>query len=591
MDQHSNQNNHGLTDSDVDLIVARVLGNIEKTLRGNTGPVAIPPHVAALMATQQGTLVSKTQLGANAPGVGSTARGSAVGAPEGAASTNAIGGTSASILGNFANANMSPIGNPATSDGVFTSMEAAIAATFGAQKIYAKAASVKDRQRIIDAIRKAALDNKETLALLMFEESKLGRYPDKISKIELAATKTPGMEDLTTQAQSGDNGLTIEEMAPFGVIGAITPVTNPVETIISNGISMLAAGNGVVFNVHPSSKSSSAFALRLFHKAIVAAGAPENLISMVANPSLETVKILSESPKVAMLVGTGGPQLVKSLLMSGKKAIGAGAGNPPVIVDETADLALAAKAIVLGASFDNNLLCIAEKSVFVLNSIYNDLMYAFLKEPVYVLNHEELKKVMALTLVADITSDSKGASGSQVTESGPGVGQGFSRPVGKSCSFDGPTSKSYHVAKEWIGQDASAILAAIGIDKPSVRLLLCEVASDHPYVILEQMMPILPIVRVATFDEAVDLAVITEKGNRHTASIFSRNIDHMTQFARAVDTTIFVKNATTMAGVGFGGEGSATFTIAGPTGEGITSARTFTRVRRCVLAEGGFRIV
>lgn len=359
------------SDRDIDQIVSRVLDNIERALgtsQGQVGgheqvqrkgpltedrsrPVALPAHVAKLLSTSQGTLVSRTQLGSNAQ----------------ADSSAQAGGTESVSKGP-----MTPLTSQVplvAAEGVFERMEEAIAATYQAQRQYAKKATVKDRDRIVEAIRSTALANQALFARLMYEETGIGRESDKVLKVQLAASKTPGTEDLTTLAKSGDEGLMLEEMAPFGVIGAITPVTNPIETLINNGISMLAAGNGVVFNVHPSTKQCTAAALRLIHQAIVAAGAPENLMTMVAEPSLETLRVLSESPKVALLVGTGGSAMVKSLLSSGKKAIGAGAGNPPVIVDATADLALAAKAIVFGASFDNNLLCIAEKSVFALASI------------------------------------------------------------------------------------------------------------------------------------------------------------------------------------------------------------------------------
>jgi propionaldehyde dehydrogenase len=450
-------------------------------------------------------------------------------------------------------------------NGIFNSVEAAVEASYNAQTEFIANYKLEDRNRIIEAIRNEVLNNNEKIAQLVYEETGLGRYEDKVSKINLAALKTPGTEDIKTSAISGDNGLMIEEMAPFGVIGAVTPVTNPVETLINNSISMIAGGNSVVFNVHPSSKQCSAFAVQLINNAIIKANGPKNLVAMIQNPTIETVNELTKHPKIRMMVGTGGPSLVKSLLSSGKKTVGAGAGNPPVIVDETADIQLAAKGIIEGASFDNNILCIAEKEAFVVRAVADDLIYHMLQNGAYMLNRNELERVMNLTLVED---EVMGA---------------------KSCTM-GP-KKEYHVHKEWIGKDAAKILNAIGVNKPDVRLIICEVDSEHPYVTLEQMMPVMPIVRCENVDEAIKLAVKAERGNRHTASIFSQSVEHMTKFARAINTTIFVKNAPTLAGVGYKGEGSTTFTIAGPTGEGITSAKTFTRVRRCVLAEGGFRIV
>lgn len=450
--------------------------------------------------------------------------------------------------------------------GVFSDAESAILAAKTAYIEYTSKYRLEDRKKIVEAIRGVALRHLDELAHLVFDETKIGRLEDKKAKIYLAATKTPGTEDLVTTAISGDDGLTIEERAPFGVIGAVTPVTNPVETLINNAISMLAAGNSVVFNVHPSSKKSTAILIDLINKEIQAVGGPLNLLTMIENPTLDSLDVIMNCPHVSMLVGTGGPRMVQTLLKSGKKAIGAGAGNPPVIVDETADIELAARGIIEGASFDNNILCIAEKEVFVLESVYDDLIYHMLKNKAYFLSEAEVNKVKQITLTAHEVEAAKGCTSNQ-------------------------KQKEYHVAKEWVGKSATSILSAIGINKQDIDILIFEAQFSDPFVQLEQMMPVLPIVKVKTFDEAVDLAVKAEHGNRHTASIFSRDVNRMTQFARAIQTTVFVKNAATLAGVGHKGEGHTTFTIAGPTGEGITSAKTFTRIRRCTLAEGGFRIM
>ncbi|MDF2612302.1 MAG: Aldehyde Dehydrogenase [Clostridia bacterium] len=442
--------------------------------------------------------------------------------------------------------------------GLFDSMEEAIEAAFEAQKVYAGQFQLKDRERLIQKIRETAKANVTILAKMVREETNIGRYEDKIQKHLLVIEKTPGIECLKTEALSGDDGLTVIEHAPFGLIGAITPVTNPTETIINNVISMIAGGNAVVFNVHPSAKACCAYCVQMINKAIEEAGGPSNLATMVKEPSLETVKVLCENDKIKLLVGTGGMPMVRALLRSGKKVIGAGAGNPPVIVDETADIKRAAQQIFLGASFDNNLLCLAEKEVFVIESAATDLIYNLINEGAYLLNNEQLDKIMNLVLTYEET----------------------------------PKGKEYHVNKKWVGQDAGRMLEAIGVaGKLECKLLICEVTHNHPFVLIEQLMPVLPIVKCRHLDEAIEYALIAEHGNRHTASMFSRNIDHLTRFARAVETTIFVKNAATLAGVGFEGEGHSTMTIAGPTGEGITNAVSFTRQRRCTLADGGFRII
>lgn len=439
--------------------------------------------------------------------------------------------------------------------GLFDDMQEAVDAAFIAQKNFLKNFQVKDRQKIISAIRKVARENVEVMAKQIVEETKLGRYEDKILKNLLIIDKTPGPESLTTNAISGDHGLMIVEQAPYGLIGAVTPVTNPTETIINNVISMISGGNGVVFNVHPSAKKCCAFCVEMINKAIVESGGPENLVAMVKEPSLKTLDVLLESPKIRLMVGTGGMAMVRALLKSGKKVIGAGAGNPPVIVDETADIKRAAKEILKGASFDNNLLCLAEKEVFIVDSVADDLIYNMVSEGAFLLNNEQLEKIMDLVLTID-------------------------------------DKKEYHTSKQWVGRDAGLMLKNIGISgKEDVKLLICEVNADHPFVMLEQLMPVLPIVRCKNFDEAVHFAMVAERGNRHTASIFSTNVNNMTRFSREIETTIFVKNAATLAGVGFEGEGHTTMTIAGPTGEGITCPASFTRQRRCVLGDGGFRII
>lgn len=438
--------------------------------------------------------------------------------------------------------------------GVFDKMTDAVGAAFKAQKEYVTKFQLKDRTKLIQALRTELRKEVDTLARMTADETGLGRYEDKIHKITLVLDKTPGTECLKTEAISGDDGLTIVEHAPYGVIGSITPTTNPSETIINNVISMIAGGNSVVFNVHPSAKKVCAYAVQLINKIIENAGGPKNLATMVKEPTMDTVKELSSDSRIKLLVGTGGMPMVTSLLKSGKKVIGAGAGNPPVIVDKTANVKNAAKEIFKGASFDNNIICLAEKEVFVEKEVYSDFIYNMVECGAFLLNSTNLQKIMDLVLTKD--------------------------------------SDGYHISKSWVGKNAGKMLDAIGVSgKSDCRLLICEVEHNHPFVLLEQLMPVLPIVKCDNLDDAINYALVAEHGNRHTASMFSQNINNLTKFARAVETTIFVKNAATLAGLGFGGEGHTTMTIAGPTGEGITDAVSFTRQRRCVVGEGGFRII
>jgi propionaldehyde dehydrogenase len=432
-------------------------------------------------------------------------------------------------------------------DGVFPDMNSAIEAADQAAREYL-GHSMKARAKYIAAIREVVTrqENLEYMAKAAVEETGMGNVPDKIAKNRFAALLTPGVEDIVTEAWSGDDGLTTIETSPFGVIGAITPTTNPSETIINNSIGMLAAGNAVVFSPHPRAKQLSLWLVRELNAALAEAGAPKNLIVTVSEPSEENTKAMMEHKLIRMLVATGGPGIVRAVMSTGKKAIGAGAGNPPVVVDQTADLKKAAKCIVDGATFDNNLPCTAEKEVIAVGSIADLLRFHMIKEGAYELRDQALiDQLQALVM-------------------------------------DGKRPKT-----EWVGKDASVILAGIGIEAPpGTRLIIMETEFEHRFVQSELMMPILPIVRAKDVNEAIDLAYQAEHGFRHTAIIHSLDVNALTRMGRKMQTTIFVKNGPSYAGIGIGGEGYITFTIAGPTGEGLTSARSFCRRRRCVLAGG-----
>ena len=442
--------------------------------------------------------------------------------------------------------NVSVIDDARQYKGVFDSMSDALDAVSKAYKQY-RAYTIEQREKIIEKIREFTLNEAEEMAKLGVCETGMGRVSDKIIKHQLVANKTPGTEDLKPSVITGDAGLTLIEMAPFGVIGSITPSTNPSETVICNSIGMIAGGNAVVFNPHPNACKTANYAVDLVNRAILEAGGPENLVVSVYKPTMQSSNEMMQSPIVRMLVATGGPGVVKALLSSGKKAIGAGAGNPPVIVDETADIKKAAKDIIMGASFDNNLPCIAEKECFVVNSVADELIARMQEAGAYLIKGSQIDELVKIALVE---KDGK-----------------------------------YSINKNWVGKDAGKFLKKLGIDADT-RLIICETEALHPFVQVEMMMPILPIVRVADIDEAIEKAVAAEHGNRHSAHIHSKNVDHLTRFAREVETTIFVKNAPSYAGIGAGGEGYTTFTIAGPTGEGLTATHSFTRQRRCVMVDG-----
>lgn len=449
--------------------------------------------------------------------------------------------------------------------GIYPDLDEAIAAAQTAQE-QLSSLSLEKRGQLIQRMREAAMAHSPVLAEMAVRETGMGRVQDKIAKNRLAATKTPGVEDLTTDAWSGDHGLTIVEMAPFGVIGAITPSTNPAATVINNAIGMIAAGNSVVFNPHPSAKVTCCRTIEILNQAILEAGGPANLLTSVGTPDVTTAQALMRDRRIALLVATGGPVVVSAALSSGKKAVGAGAGNPPVVVDETADLAKAARDVTLGASLDNNLPCIAEKEIIAVDAVCDRLIVGMIKNGAVLLKDREVDDLCRVILT-----------------------ENEAEKAGSCSRVD--AHRRFGVQKRFIGKSASFILTEAGLQvSGDPRVIICEVDRCHPLVVHEQLMPVLPLVRVADVDEAIRLAVEVEGRNRHTAVMFSRNVDHMTALARAIKTTVFVKNGPSYAGIGLGGEGFTTFTIAGPTGEGLTSARTFTRRRRCTLVDA-FSIV
>ena len=437
----------------------------------------------------------------------------------------------------------------APGDGIFSNMDAAIGAAEEAQRALVDL-TLEKRREIIEAIRRVGVENAEEFSRRTLEETGMGNIPDKIQKHLIASRMTPGVEDLESIAWSGDHGLSVVEMAPWGVIGAITPSTHPIPTALNNAISIIASGNSVVFNPHPGAKRISAYGIRKINQGIMAAGGPPNLLTAVAEPTIETGQVLFTHPKIALLLITGGPGVVKAAMTSEKRVIAAGPGNPPVVVDETADLEKAARDITQGAVFDYNILCIAEKEILVVASVA-----------------DELKTQLKAQGTCELTS-------SQIEQ--------LTRIVFPKDERTGHPALN----RDLVGRSAMVLAEQIGlsVDK-STRLLIGETSFEHLFVQEEQMMPFLPIVRVPNVDRAIELAVEAEHGYGHTAIIHSKNVETLTKMGKRCNTAIYVKNGPSGAGLGVGGEGFTSFSIAGPTGEGITSARTFVRQRRCVMVD------
>jgi acyl-CoA reductase-like NAD-dependent aldehyde dehydrogenase len=437
---------------------------------------------------------------------------------------------------------------PAARKGIFPDVDTAVKAARKAFEQYDRT-PIEVRDRMIAAMRKATLDHVRELSDYAVAETGLGRADDKVRKNTLVATKTPGTEILRPLSYSGDNGLTVIERAPYGVFGAITPTTNPTETICNNAIGMLAGGNSVVFNTHPSAWRVCAWHVHLLNEAVVAAGGPENLICSVAEPTIESAQGLMKHPLTRILTVTGGPGVVKEAMNSGKRAIAAGPGNPPAVVDSTAHLDVAARGIIDGASIDNNIICTAEKEVCAVSDIVDELKQRLVAMGCYLMNDRQVRALEGVILEGD------------------------------------------HTNKKFVGKNASVILKQIGVHVgDDCRLAIAELPEEHPFVQHELLMPVIGIVRYPDVAAAIAGAKRCEHGFGHTAVMYGTNIDALSAMARTINTSIFVKNGPNLAGLGYLGEGYTSFTIASPTGEGLTTAVSFTRERRCTLKDH-FRFV
>jgi aldehyde dehydrogenase len=428
--------------------------------------------------------------------------------------------------------------------------EACAAAAVAFEQLRTK--GVAGRAKVVEIVKGLCTKNSKPWGKFEFEETKIGRLEHKVAKLEIVKL-VPGVEWLQPRGMSGDHGITMEEHTPFGVVGAVLPVTHSIPTLSGNVINIVAAGNSVVFNPHPGGARSAALAVRTFNEAIHAALGIENLACTVEKPTLESFDAIAKSEHVRLLCVTGGPFVVKAAMASGKRAICAGPGNPPVIVDGTGSLAKAAADVLAGASFDNNLLCIGEKQVFVLEHVADRFMTELAAAGAAKLTSSQLAKLSAAAF-----TNAKDAGG-------------CSHPV---------------LNRKLVGADAAVLAqhagAQVSADCP---LLFAETDAEHVFVMEEQMTPMLPVVRVKNFDDAVVAAAKSEHGYKHSCVIHSLNVERMTQMARALDTTLFVKNGASTAGLGLGGEGYLSYSIATTTGEGITTPETFTRTRRCVMVD------
>ena len=435
--------------------------------------------------------------------------------------------------------------------GLFTCPNEAVAAAREAFEQLSRR-TVEDRRRIIAHIRRIAMDQCVELGTMEMNETKIGRLAHKIEKLQILGERTPGVDFMRSEVFSGDHGLAVIEHAPFGVIGVITPVTHSLPTLTGNAVCMIASGNTLVANPHPSGKRVAAEGVRRYNEAIYGDLGIDNLICVITEPTLESAETIFKHPGINLLCVTGGPGVARAAMKQAKRAVVAGPGNPPVVVDETADLDRAARCIIQGAAYDNNLLCIAEKQVFVVDKVFDAMMSAMERAGAVRFNAAE---VDAFTKVGIAT-----------------VGEGDEK-------HDVPS-------RDFLGQDASVLAAGIGKRiSPEVELVFGETDESNPFVPVEQMMPFLPFVRARDVDHAIQMARVSEHGFRHTAMIHSHDVTNMTKMGKAMDTTLFVKNGPSMSSLGLGGEGYISYSIAGPTGEGVTTPLTFTRERRCSMID------
>jgi propionaldehyde dehydrogenase len=440
--------------------------------------------------------------------------------------------------------------------GVFDDINEAIDAAYEAQKVLIRKHTTKDRDAFIAKIKEKFLAIIDEETIKEFNETGYGRLDQKLIKNRESIATNPDTSSLTTRVFSSSDGLTVEYCAPYGLVGALTPVTNGIATVANNAMTMIAAGNSIVFNCHPAAKLAGAMAVSLVNESVIELGGPPNLATMVRNPDTKTLDVIMQSPKVKLLIGTGSEVMVKLLMSSNKKVIAAGPGNPPTIIDETADVERAAAMLYENVPFENNMLCVLEKEAFVVDEVFDRFISEMVRLGSRLLTGEEVEKLVPASLV-------------QNAEGGWGAN------------------------KAMVGKDANVVLKNAGVE-PSpgdLRLAICIVDHKHPFVEAEQMMPIFPIVRCKDFEQAMEWAVEAEHGFRHTAAIWTRDLDRATEFGRRIDCTALAHNGPTVATAGVGGSGDGSATIATSTGEGFTNPASFTRIRRFAMANGGGFII
>ncbi|MBO5158165.1 MAG: bifunctional acetaldehyde-CoA/alcohol dehydrogenase [Lachnospiraceae bacterium] len=371
-------------------------------------------------------------------------------------------------------------------------------------KIFKAAATAADKMRI-------------PLAKMAVEETGMGVMEDKVIKNHYASeyiynayknTKTCGILE-------EDKVYGIRKIAePIGLVAAVIPTTNPTSTAIFKTLLALKTRNAIIISPHPRAKGCTIEAAKVVLEAAVKAGAPEGIIGWIDVPSLDLTNQVMRDADI--ILATGGPGMVKAAYSSGKPALGVGAGNTPVIIDDSADVRMAVNSIIHSKTFDNGMICASEQSVTVLDSIYDQVKAEFLYRGCYFLNEEETEKVRKTILI-------NGALNAKI-----------------------------------VGQKAATIAAMAGVEVPeTTKILIGEVESvelEEEFA-HEKLSPVLAMYRAATFDEAVAKAerLVADGGYGHTASLYINTLEKekMNKFEAAMKTCrILINTPSSQGGIG-----------------------------------------
>lgn len=411
--------------------------------------------------------------------------------------------------------------------------------------------SIDERLAAAEIIRGGFASENARLAELEFTETCRGRIEDKIMKTELVIRKTPGAEMLKMDTLNGASGITHIGFMSTGVWVSITPVTNPVATVVNNIISLISGGNAVVFQPHPDAEKCTTEAVKVYRELFIGRPEIQDLVCVLNGIRHEMVVELVNASGIAGVLITGGRAIVNLVMKHcTKRVIAAGPGNPPCYVDDSyRNLAHAADLITRGGGFDNNMLCTDEKAVIVHSRIYKQLLKAFEQ------------------------------TGRCVVYNDPNVIAKFDSVLKADCSEPLP-----HL----VGKSAVDILKYLKVRIPTdhegkdIRLIVLGVNSDlkNRMIWAEQMLPVMPVVKAESIKEACSIALQVEGGRFHSASLWAQDIFKIQEYTDALQVTNLVINGPIYSGLGLGGQGDTSFSIAGWTGEGFTDVRTFCRQRR-----------